>query len=128
MHLMTRSISAGSKALLAVLFLGLVAAPVPAAAHAILMDSVPAVNATAKGPDIAIDLRYNSRIDHKRSRLTLTLPDQSQEVLPIDLNGPDDRLDTKASLPPGVYTLRWQVLAIDGHITRGDVPFTVTEH
>jgi len=125
MHLMTRSISAGSKALLAVLFLGLVAAPVPAAAHAILMDSVPAVNATAKGPDIAIDLRYNSRIDHKRSRLTLTLPDQSQEVLPIDLNGPDDRLDTKASLPPGVYTLRWQVLAIDGHITRGDVPFTV---
>ena len=126
MHLMTRSISAGSKALLAVLFLGLVAAPVPAAAHAILMDSVPAVNATAKGPDIAIDLRYNSRIDHKRSRLTLTLPDQSQEVLPIDLNGPDDRLDTKASLPPGVYTLRWQVLAIDGHITRGDVPLTVT--
>jgi len=122
---MTRSISAGSKALLAVLFLGLVAAPLPAAAHAILMDSVPAVNATAKGPDIAIDLRYNSRIDHKRSRLTLTLPDQSQQVLPIEIDGPDDRLDTKATLPPGVYTLRWQVLAIDGHITRGDVPFTV---
>ena len=125
MHLMTRSISAGSKALLAVLFLGLVSAPLPAVAHAILMDSVPAVNATAKGPDIAIDLRYNSRIDHKRSRLTLTLPDQSQQVLPIDLDGPDDRLDTKASLPAGAYTLRWQVLAIDGHITRGDVPFTV---
>jgi methionine-rich copper-binding protein CopC len=125
MHLMTRSISAGSKALLAILFLGLVSASLPAAAHAILMDSVPAVNATAKGPDIAIDLRFNSRIDHKRSRLTLTLPDQSQQVLPIDIDGPDDRLDTKASLPPGIYTLRWQVLAIDGHITRGDVPFTV---
>jgi len=125
MHLMTRSISAGSKALLVVLFLGLVSTPLPAAAHAILMDSVPAVNATAKGPDIAIDLRFNSRIDHKRSRLTLTLPDQSQQVLPIDIDGPDDRLDTKASLPPGSYTLRWQVLAIDGHITRGDVPFAV---
>ena len=122
---MTRSISAGSKALLVILFLGLVSAPLPAAAHAILMDSVPAVNATAKGPDIAIDLRFNSRIDHKRSRLTLTLPDQSQRVLPIDIDGPDDRLDTKASLPAGAYTLRWQVLAIDGHITRGDVPFTV---
>ena len=122
---MTRSISAGSTALLVVLFLGLVSAPLPAAAHAILMDSVPAVNATANGPDIAIDLRFNSRIDHKRSRLTLTLPDQSQRVLPIDIDGPDDRLDTKASLSPGAYTLRWQVLAIDGHITRGDVPFTV---
>ena len=122
---MTRSISAGSTALLVVLFLGLVSAPLPAAAHAILMDSVPAVNASANGPDIAIDLRFNSRIDHKRSRLTLTLPDQSQRVLPIDIDGPDDRLDTKASLSPGAYTLRWQVLAIDGHITRGDVPFTV---
>jgi methionine-rich copper-binding protein CopC len=24
--------------------------------------------------------------------------------------------------------VRWQVLAVDGHITRGDVPFTVTGH
>jgi hypothetical protein len=29
---------------------------------------------------------------------------------------------------PGAYVVRWQVLAIDGHITRGDVPFTVTGH
>lgn len=122
---MTRSISAGWQALPAALFLALAAVPLPAAAHAILMDSVPAVNGTAKGPDIAFDLRFNSRIDHKRSRLTLTLPDRSQQVLPIDENGPDDRLDTKATLPAGAYTLRWQVLAIDGHITRGDVPFTV---
>jgi methionine-rich copper-binding protein CopC len=30
-----------------------------------------------------------------------------------------------AGLPPGAYRLRWQVLAIDGHITRGDIPFRV---
>jgi methionine-rich copper-binding protein CopC len=122
---MTRSIFAGSKALPAALLLGFLSAPLPAAAHAILMDSVPAVNATAKGPDIAFDLRFNSRIDHKRSRLTLTLPDQSQQVLPIAEDSAEDRLDTKATLSPGAYTLRWQVLAIDGHITRGDVPFIV---
>jgi copper resistance protein C len=29
-------------------------------------------------------------------------------------------------MAPGSYSVRWQVLAIDGHITRGDVPFTVT--
>ena len=125
---MTRSISAGSKALLAIFTLGLLAAPLPAAAHAILMESVPAVNGIAKGPDVSFDLRFNSRIDHKRSQLTLTLPDQSQQVLPIAGDSPEDRLDTKASLAPGSYTLRWQVLAIDGHITRGDVPFTVLEH
>ena len=29
------------------------------------------------------------------------------------------------ALSPGAYVLRWQVLAIDGHITRGDIPFVV---
>jgi len=28
-------------------------------------------------------------------------------------------------LMPGAYTIRWQVLAPDGHITRGEVHFTV---
>ncbi|GGF06815.1 copper resistance protein [Aliidongia dinghuensis] len=121
---MTRSISTGRKVLGAALFLAL-GAPLPAFAHAILMASTPAVNGTAEGPDVSFDLRFNSRIDHKRSRLTLTLPDRSQQVLPIAEDGPEDQLTTKAALKPGAYTLRWQVLAIDGHITRGDVPFTV---
>jgi len=29
-------------------------------------------------------------------------------------------------LAAGAYRLRWQVLASDGHITRGEIPFTVT--
>jgi methionine-rich copper-binding protein CopC len=28
-------------------------------------------------------------------------------------------------LKPGAYKLQWQVLAPDGHITRGVVPFSV---
>ena len=32
----------------------------------------------------------------------------------------------ETDLQPGDYVARWQVLAVDGHITRGDVPFTVT--
>ena len=46
---------------------------------------------------------------------------------PIDPEGPPDLLTSTVTLTPGVYVLRWQVLAIDGHITRGDVPFTVME-
>jgi len=41
-------------------------------------------------------------------------------------DGPPDLLTTTAALSPGGYVVRWQVLAVDGHITRGDVPFTVT--
>jgi len=32
---------------------------------------------------------------------------------------------TANDLKPGEYQLRWQVLAVDGHITRGEIPFTV---
>jgi copper resistance protein C len=88
-----------------------------AEAHAIL---------EASEPNVALKLRFNSRIDRSRSRLTLTKPDQSKSDLPIDPDGPPDLLTTTVTLTPGAYTVRWQVLAVDGHITRGDVPFTVT--
>jgi methionine-rich copper-binding protein CopC len=28
-------------------------------------------------------------------------------------------------LSPGKYAIHWQVLAVDGHITRGQIPFEV---
>lgn len=98
----------------------------PAVAHAILIESSPAVNGSVAGPTVQLSFRYNSRIDKGRSRLTLTYPDRSQKVLPIAAEGEDDILTSNADLPSGHYSLRWQVLAIDGHITRGDVPFDVT--
>ncbi len=74
-----------------------------------------------------LSFRYNSRIDKARSRLTLTAPDHSQSVLRISPDGSPNLLQSSAELAkPGAYVVRWQVLAVDGHITRGDVPFTVT--
>ena len=102
------------------------AAPVPAEAHAILIRSDPAIGATVEAGKVAFTLRYNSRIDRTRSRLTLNRPDHTQSILPIGSDGFDDSLTTTADLSRGDYVLRWQVLAVDGHITRGDVPFTVT--
>jgi len=100
--------------------------PVAAEAHAILVESTPVIGASIPAGSVSVRLRYNSRIDRARSRLTLTRPDKTQAVLPIDRSGPDDMLTSSTDLTLGAYVLRWQVLAIDGHITRGDVPFTVT--
>lgn len=106
--------------------LSLAAAPLSARAHAIIIASHPANGATLAAGPVAFDLRYNSRIDKERSRLTLTRPDSSTTVLPIGGGAAPDVLTSRANLPPGAYSLRWQVLAIDGHITRGDIPFTLT--
>ena len=98
--------------------------PAVANAPAILLDSQPAARGNAPPGPLHITLRYNSRIDRARSRVTLRAPG-GDTVLPIAATGADDTLDTQAELAPGDYTLRWQVLAVDGHITRGEVPFSV---
>lgn len=102
-------------------------APMPAHAHAILKESEPGQHESVPSGMVGIHLRYNSRIDWARSRLLLLRPDHSQSVLRIMPGGPPDLLSASATLAPGAYTIRWHVLATDGHLTRGDLRFTVTE-
>ncbi len=98
-----------------------------AAAHAILLESNPSLKSTVTGPDVPIKLRFNVRIDALRSRLTLIHPDGSAQALEISKQTPADTLSAEATgLAAGTYRLRWQALASDGHITRGEIPFTVT--
>ena len=97
-----------------------------AMAHAIVIKSSPAVDAVITGEDVPIRLQFNSRIDHDRSRLTLFAPTGAQQPLTPTTDAPPDALTAAAAhLAPGVWRLRWQVLSVDGHITRGDIPFTV---
>src|SRR5712664_4509631 len=98
-----------------------------AAAHAILLESNPALKSAVTGPDVPIKLRFNVRIDASRSRLTLVGPAGFMQVLEISKASPADALVANAGgLLPGEYRLRWQVLASDGHITRGEIPFAVS--
>jgi copper resistance protein C len=97
-----------------------------AVGHAILTEAIPAAGSKITGPDVTILLHFNARIDHQRSRLFLVLPGGAQKQLPLR---PDQRADVLSGeakgLSAGSYKLRWQVLANDGHITRGEVPFFV---
>ncbi len=107
--------------------LGIILVPGAASAHAVLMASSPAAGATVPSGRLSMSFRYNSRIDRVRSQLKLTRPDHTQSVLQILPTGGPDTLQTSVDLTtPGPYVVHWQVLAIDGHITRGDVPFTVS--
>jgi methionine-rich copper-binding protein CopC len=95
-------------------------------AHAIALSTTPAQNEAVNGPDVTVKLRFNSRIDAKRSMLVLVMPKGQHRVLAIEQATPPDSLVSEAKgLNSGSYILRWQVLAADGHITRGEVPFSV---
>ena len=102
--------------------------PRPAQAHALVMSSTPAPGARLASAPAQVALRFNSRIDHGRSRMTLFGPDN--QPMPLTLAPETDAALVEAPLPAnlgaGGFRLRWQVLAVDGHITRGDIFFTVT--
>jgi len=70
----------------------------PAAPHAIVLESSPAHDAVLERAPEQMTLRFNSKIEKRFTRITLA---------------------------PGVYVLRYRVLAVDGHITEGALRFTV---
>ena len=101
-------------------------APRVAYAHAVLVSSQPTVNGKVSGPEVAVLLKYNSRVDMEHSTLTLLTPDGRVQKIVIEGEPEPGVLSAKLTgLVKGAYVLRWQVLATDGHITRGKVPFQV---
>ncbi len=106
-------------------------APGRARAHALVTSSEPAAGARVASPPPLAVVRFNSRIDRARSQLLLapvrdggggTADENRLDLAP----SPDTELRASLpALPAGRWRLRWQVLALDGHITRGDIPFEV---
>ena len=124
MHSKSRRWFSGAVILLVVALLAVSSRP--ALAHAVLVSSTPQKNAAVSGPDITINLKYNSRVDGARSTLSLLKPDGTVEKIGTPAQpAPDVLSATGHGLVKGAYILRWQVLATDGHITRGEVPFQV---
>jgi methionine-rich copper-binding protein CopC len=100
--------------------------PHAALAHAVLVRSTPAAHAAVKPGDLPITLTYNSRIDVSRSAVVLVGPDGKRQPLAVEKQAGPNVLSTRAAgLKPGSYTVEWQVLSTDGHITRGTIEFRV---
>ena len=98
----------------------------PASAHAIILSSEPPAGGTVRGTDVSMRLHFNSRIDRQRSKLLVISTDGKETQVPIDDGSTEDTLIGRAHvMAPGQYRLRWQVLSADGHITRGDILFSV---
>jgi len=93
-----------------------------------VLKAQPALDQQVAAGPLTIRLEFNSRIDKARSKLELTAPDGAKSEIPIADDGePNILAATTAALGAGAYSLRWQVLSVDGHITRGDIPFTVAQ-
>ena len=103
----------------------LVASP-RAFAHAVLRSSSPANGAVVHTRNVNLTLDYNSRIDAARSTVILTGPaGKTVEITNLAPSRPAELKASATNLADGAYEIHWQVLASDGHITRGMIAFTV---
>ncbi len=98
----------------------------PVLGHAIVIDSTPKAGSTLPAGPFEIAIRFNSRIDVGRSSLTILDAERRVTTLSVKpTTEPDLLLGLGPPLAPGKYRIRWQVLALDGHITRGDISVSV---
>jgi len=114
----------------ALALLGLLAVPLDAAAHAIILESEPARDAKLAESPTRIYLRFNSKIEKRLTRVSISATDGRAVPLPVVADGSQapDRISLPlAPLRSGAYVVRYKVLAADGHITEGALRFSVLE-
>jgi len=97
-----------------------------ALAHASLLHAVPEPGAVVTGDHVAIELRFDSRVDQRFSRMELLKPDG--DAAPLASQAGDSQSILKATgtgLDEGPYILRWRVLSVDGHANQGEIKFRI---
>ena len=98
----------------------------PALAHAYPAVSIPNNGATVKEPPREVRIQFTEGVEIAFSQITVKgtngevvnqgkLRQLAEDTLAIDLK----------PLSPGNYTVEWQVLSVDTHVTEGVLRFTV---
>jgi methionine-rich copper-binding protein CopC len=97
-----------------------------ASAHAYPAVSIPNDGATVKEPPREVRIQFTEGIELAFSQITVKGPNKevvSQGKL-RQLSNDTIAIDVK-SVPPGSYTVEWQALSVDTHVTEGVLRFTV---
>ena len=101
----------------------------PVSSHAIVLESSPVHDAVLERAPGQVTLRFNSKLEKRFTRITLAAGDRPPAPVALpgddDASPPDRIVIPLSPLAPGVYVLRYRVLAVDGHITEGALRFTV---
>jgi methionine-rich copper-binding protein CopC len=99
-----------------------------ASAHAHLVKSTPAANATVAAPK-AISLTFNEKLTPAFSKFELVMPAMNAMAVPVKTSVSKDGMTItgmpQAALMPGVYKINWHAASSDGHKMDGAVDFTV---
>lgn len=113
---------------LAVLAALLVVPAGPAAAHARLIASEPAANATLDTAPEQVVLTFNEAVEAEFGQLQVTGPDGERlDAAPFTAEGAVAESPLTVATTPGTYTVAYRVLSADGHPVEGSFTYTLSE-
>jgi len=105
----------------------LVSLPVAAFAHAAMVKSAPGKRAVLSQMPARIELCFNEAVEIKFS--SVRIADRHETPLPLGelVTGSDPKCLEAAISPagPGVYSVQYRVLSLDGHVIESSYEFTV---
>lgn len=97
------------------------------ALHFALSRSEPAAEATVSPPE-ELRLWFTQAPQQNSMSVRLMAGDAPVETGPLTAAAGDDRVYSVAvghTLEEGGYNIAWRAMAADGHVVRGEIPFTV---
>ena len=104
----------------------IITAVLPAAAHSLLLSSVPAADAVLQASPPYVTLRFNNRIEKRLSRVRLVDEHGAVAVAPTAMARDASAETLVAAVPPlapGAWRVEWQVFSTDGHVVSGSYQF-----
>jgi methionine-rich copper-binding protein CopC len=106
--------------------LGVSLTAVGVSAHAYPDRVSPADNAILNQPPREVRIQFTEGVELEFSRIDVKAP-SGQKVTngSVRREGTDTLIIDLLPLEPGSYTIEWQVLSVDTHITQGMLSFTV---
>ena len=95
-------------------------------AHGVLLESSPTHGSVLRASPDRVVLHFNAILEPSITQVNLV---DLQEVLtPLGVTNASTMNSVVAKIPPlqpGVYNVRYKVLATDGHVTEGSIRFTI---
>lgn len=122
-----RSVAASLAGCLLLLVTMLTGALDHVAVHFALSGSEPAAEATVPPPE-GLRLWFTQAPQDNSVSVRLMAGDAVVETGPANPDSDDDkvyRVAIRRTLEEGGYTIVWRGMAADGHVVRGEIPFTV---
>jgi len=102
--------------------------PNAALAHGVLERATPAAGSTVHGSPAEVKLSFSQALEPAFSTVRVLNAGGKQVARKDQTLDAADARELRVSLPPltpGAYRVIWRVLSRDGHVTRGDLSFTV---